>query len=216
MALLTVAPTILTNDPDNYKALVEAYHSFTKRAHIDVSDGTLSESLTIPAEAVWWPKDWTTDVHLMSAQPSVHVPALLKLMPSLVILHSEATEDLAPIFAHLQKNGIKVGIAIMPPVYPGLVRKLIELADHILIFSGNLGENDGTADLLQLEKVRIIKKIKPAIEIGWDGGVKLENIRTIAQAGVNIINAGSAIATSPNPAKAYADLVAEAEQLGAI
>ena len=216
MALLVIAPTILVDDVGKYKVLIETYHTFTKRAQVDISDGSLVPSLTIPDTAVWWPKGWITDIHLIIAQPSSHVPTLLKLKPHLVILHPEAKEDLIPIFGALQKNGVKAGVAIMRNVFPGNIKPIIEAADHALIFSGNLGQNGGTAELMQLEKVRIIKKIKPAIEVGWDGGANLKNIRTIAQAGINVINVGSAILGSQDPAKMYADLVAEAEKPGVL
>ena len=217
MALLVIAPTITIDDPNKYKSLIEAYHPFTKRAQIDISDGSLlGSAISIPVTAAWWPKGWVVDIHMMTAQPSVHIPTLLKLVPNLVILHPEAGEDLKPIFATLQENGIKAGIAIMKNIYPGIVKDLIEAADHAMIFSGNLGQTGGTADLLQLEKVRIIKKIKPTIEIGWDGGANIKNIRTIAQAGASVINVGSAIFDSPDPAKAYTDLVAESEKQGVL
>jgi len=216
MALVVVAPTILTDDPARYKLLIETYHPFTKRAQVDISDGSLAPSITVSETAIWWPKGWIIDIHMIVAQPSSHVPALLKLMPNLVVLHPEATEDLLPIFSSLKKNGVKVGVAIMKGVYPGDIKEIIEAADHAMIFSGALGQTGGTAELLLLEKVRLIKKFKPAIEIGWDGGANLKNIRTIAQAGINIINVGGAIIGSQDPAKAYAELVAEAEKTGVV
>jgi len=215
MPALIIAPTITVNDPVKYKLIIETYHSFTKRAQVDVSDGSLpGADITVPTTAIWWPKGWAIDIHMMLSQPSSHVPTLLKLMPNLVVLHPEAQEDLLPIFAALQKNGIKAGVAVAKNIYPGHIQNIVEAADHAMIFSGNLGQTGGTADLLQLEKVRILKKIKPAIEIGWDGGANIKNIRTIAQAGVNVINVGSAIIGAGDPAKMYADLVAEAEKPG--
>jgi ribulose-phosphate 3-epimerase len=217
MALLVIAPTITTGDSNKYKLIVETYHPFAKRVQVDVSDGSLPlAAVTIPDTAVWWPKGWIIDMHMMVAKPSTHIPALLKLVPSLVIFHPEAEEDLKPIFATLKENNIKVGIAIVKSVYPGAIQDIIETVDHVMLFSGNLGQTGGTADLLQLEKVRIIKKIKPTVEIGWDGGANIRNVRTIAQAGVNVINVGSAIVDSPDPAKMYANLVAEAEKQGVI
>ena len=217
MAQLIIAPTITVTDPNRYKTLIEAYHPFTKRAQVDISDGTLEgAALTIPETAVWWPKGWTIDLHMMVARPSEHIPTIMKLMPNLVIFHVEAEEDLAPIITGLQKSNIRTGIAIMKPTYPGTIKHLIEISDHAMVFSGTLGQNGGNADLLQLEKIRIIKRIKPNIETGWDGGVNLKNIRTIAQAGVNVINVGGALATAPDPAKMYAALSAEAEKQGVV
>lgn len=62
-------------------------------------------------------------------------------------------------------------MAILPTTYPGLVKKYLEVADHALIFAGNLGQQAAKADILQAEKAsKIIRSIKPDIEIGWDGG----------------------------------------------
>ena len=216
MALIVIAPTILTNDSNRYKQLVELYHPFAKRVQIDISDGSLSAAKTVSETTIWWPKDWTVDVHMMVAQPSAHVDTLVKLKPHLVIFHAEVQEDLGPTFEKLKQNGIKVGVAIMKPTFPGSISSLIEASDHVMIFSGNLGETGGTADLLQLEKVRIVRRIKKDIEMGWDGGANMNNVRTIAQAGVTIINVGSAIVDAEDPAKMYGALMAEAEKQGVL
>ncbi len=211
MPITTIAPTILSKDSAEYKAVIKKYYGFAKRVHIDVSDGSLTSATTVPLSAVWWPKGWTTDIHLMSAEPSKHVDTILKLRPNLVIFHAEAKEDLKPIFKTLQDNGIKAGVAIVKGIYPGNIRGILEAADHALIFSGNLGQYGGTADLLLLEKVALIQNIKRSIEIGWDGGANKDNIHILAHGGVNVINCGSAISKADDPAKAYNDLDALTE-----
>ena len=212
MALITITPTILTDDPNRYKQLVELYHPFTRRAQIDISDGTFSPTKTIPLNSAWWPKGWTVDIHMMVAKPSEYVDTLLKLKPHLAIFHSEVEEDLTPTFEILQQNDILAGVAIMKSTFPGSLREYLMMADHALIFSGELGQNGGTADLLLLEKARIIRSINKEIELGWDGGANISNVRTIAQAGVTTINVGGALATSDDPAKTFASLQAEAEK----
>jgi ribulose-phosphate 3-epimerase len=183
-----------------------------RRAHIDISDGTLSSSATINETAVWWPKGWTVDIHMMTAQPSVHVENLIKLHPNLVILHAEAREDLLPIFDTLKKNGMRVGVAIVKSVYPGSIKPILAAADHAMIFSGKLGEYGGEADLLLAEKAELINDLHHGIEIGWDGGANLENIRTLSLAGIQVINVGSAIAKAADPADMFAKLNAETEK----
>lgn len=214
MALITITPTILTDDPNRYKQLVELYHPFTRRAQIDISDGTFSPTKTIPLSTAWWPKGWMVDIHMMVAQPSQYVETLMKLKPHLVIFHSEVAEDLMPTFETLQQNDILVGVAIMKSTFPGSIKEYLSIADHALIFSGELGQNGGTADLLLLEKARIIRHINKDIELGWDGGANVSNVRTIAQAGVTTINVGGALATSDDPAKMFATLQTEAEKQG--
>jgi pentose-5-phosphate-3-epimerase len=79
-------------------------------------------------------------------------------------------------------------------------------------FSGKLGEYGGEADLLLAEKAELINDLHHGIEIGWDGGANLENIRTLSLAGIQVINVGSAIAKAADPADMFAKLNAETEK----
>jgi len=99
---------------------------------------------------------------------------------------------------------------------PASIAEAVKLADHIMIFSGDLGKHGGVASMMQLEKVRLIKKINPRAEIGWDGGVNIENAYTLTQGGVDVLNAGGAIANANNPAEVYQTLVREINKHGVI
>ena len=212
MAISIVTPTVLTQNPTEFKEIIQKYNAFAKRIHIDISDGTLTPNLTINETACWWPKGWEVDIHMMTANPSAHLANLIKLHPNLVIFHAEAKENLIPIFDTLKQNGMKVGVAIVKNVYPPSIKAILEAADHAMIFSGDLGKYGGTADPLLLEKVPLIQEIHSGIEIGWDGGANLETIRTIAHGGVNVINVGSAISKATDPQQMYNSLVAETEK----
>jgi ribulose-phosphate 3-epimerase len=206
MAITTIAPTILTSNPTEYKELIQKYYPFARRVHIDISDGTLSSNTTVSESAVWWPKGWEVDIHMMSLNPSQHIDGLIKIHPDLVIFHAEANDDLLPLFDRLKQNGIKTGVAIIKNVYPGNIKPLLNAADYALIFSGTLGQYGGEADLLLLEKVALIREIHKNIEIGWDGGANLDNTHIITHAGVDVINVGSAISRAPDPAMAFTNL----------
>jgi ribulose-phosphate 3-epimerase len=93
---------------------------------------------------------------------------------------------------------------------------MIKAADHILIFSGDLGHYGGTASLMQLEKIRLVKAINPNAEIGWDGGANIDNAFTLAQGGVDVLNVGGAIGNAEDPASVYATLVREINKQGVI
>ena len=212
MAIAIVAPTILTKNPTEFKEKVQQFSAFTKRAHIDISDGTLTPQTTLSETACWWPKGWRVDIHMMTANPAAHVDNIIKLHPDLVIFHAEAKDNLLPIFETLKQNGLKVGVAIIKSVYPPSIKAILEAADHALIFSGTLGQYGGTADPLLLEKIPLIEEIHPGIEIGWDGGANLENVRTLVHGGVTVVNVGSAISNSPEPQKVYEAMMAETEK----
>lgn len=209
-----IAPTLLTSDANEFTKLIGLYPTFAKRMQIDVVDGSFVATTTIPESAITaLPTAIPIDFHMMVARPSEHLPHILRLKPNLCIFHAEATEDLLPVFAQLKQAGIKAGVALLQRTYPGSVEQYIKAADHVLIFAGNLGKNGGDADLLQVEKVKLIREINPEVEIGWDGGVKLENLRTLAHSDINILNVGSAMKTE-DPKATYEELMQEREARG--
>ena len=67
---------------------------------------------------------------------------------------------------------------------------------------------------MQMEKIPLVRNMKPELEIGWDGGANVTNVRALAHADLDVINVGSAISTSPNPAETFQELVAEIDKNG--
>ena len=96
------------------------------------------------------------------------------------------------------------------------MQSYIAAADHVLVFCGDLGHYGGKADLMQLEKVRLIRAIRTDLEIGWDGGAALENVFSLSQGGVGVINAGGAINKAGSPTEMYNKMVAEVNKHGVI
>lgn len=213
---VSIVPAILSDNRQTYRNLVETINIFTRRVQIDISDGEFAPANTIDITSAWWPKNWQTDLHLMAVRPSEHLPTILKLRPSLCILHAEANENLLPVFETIKQADMRIGIALLRSTYPGNIQQYIDVVDHVLIFAGELGHQGGRANLMQMEKIPLIRNMKPEVEIGWDGGANLSNIRTLSHADLDVINVGSAISTSPNPAQTYQDLVAEIDKNGVV
>lgn len=212
----TVAPTILMGTPEEYKAYVERLQTVAQRVHIDLSDGEFAPIATVNESQLWWPKEWQADIHAMVSRPAEHVQALIGMKPNLIIFHVETGVNLVPIMQQIKQAGIKAGVGLLKTTVPSTVSDPIKNADHVMIFSGDLGHYGGTASLMQLEKVRMVKAINPNVEIGWDGGVNVENAYTLTQGGVDVLNVGGAIANTDDPAAAYAALVKETRRRGVI
>lgn len=211
-----IVPTIMTETVDQFRAESEKVGAFARRVHIDISDGEFAPTFLLSENQIYWPQGWEVDIHAMVARPSEHIAKLIQLKPSLVIFHAETQEDIRVHFAALKQAGIKTGVALLKTTVPSTVEQIIKEADHVMIFSGDLGHHGGTASLMQLEKIRLVKKIKPDVEIGWDGGVTLENAYTLTQGGVDVLNVGGAIANSPTPTDTYNELVKEINKHGVI
>ena len=217
--MITVAPTILVPDVNTFAVQANLFTSFAKRVQLDIVDGSFAPIRTVSLREIKQlpnSSDCAWDLHMMVSTPSNHLVDIIRLHPSLCIFPAEVDEKLQPLFDELQANGIKTGIALLKATFPGNLTSLIKTVDHVIIFAGTLGKQGGIADLIQTEKVPIIQSINPSVEIGWDGGANLKNIRTIANSGVKVINVGSAIAQSSDPLEAFKALNAESERPGVL
>lgn len=211
-----IAPAILAENSEIYKQQIDSVRNFAERIHIDISDGDFAPSFTVNPVDLWWPEGWIVDIHAMVQRPEEHLATLIQLKPNLVIFHAEAQGDLPAVLATLKQYNIKAGIALLRSTVPKSVTPLIEQADHVMIFTGELGSFGGTASLMQLEKVRLVKRINPNVEIGWDGGVNIDNAYTLTQGGANVLNVGGSIQRASEPGVAYQQLVAEINKKGVL
>ncbi len=214
--MATIVPTITTADINEFNANLENFKTFTKRVQIDMSDGTFTPTQMVPLANMTLPPDLKIDLHMMTAKPSQYLQNILALKPSMVIMHAEVDDDLPGVIQQLRAANIRVGIALLKGTFPRRVQALINSVDHVMIFAGTLGAQGGAIDMLQIEKIPLIKAIKPDLEIGWDGGANLSNVRALAHAGVDIINVGSAISKAADRAAMYESLVAECEKKGVL
>lgn len=210
MSRAVICPTITAVDSREYNAQMNRISSFAKRIHIDVADGQLAPRKLIDLDQLWWPGNITVDIHIMYQQPFTYTELLIVQHPELVIVHAEADGDFLGFSARMHKHGIEVGVALLPQTKVDTIMSALGDIDHVLIFSGNLGFQGGSqADFSLLKKVRALKALKPALEIGWDGGVDDQNARTLIDGGVEVLNVGGYIQQAANAAEAYAKLEAQ-------
>lgn len=211
-----IAPSVTVETAEQFQATLERIQPFAQRVHIDISDGEFAPVFLLPIGQLSWPPQWQVDIHAMVARPGDVLQALIAKKPNLIIFHAEVTGDRVAIINQIKQAGIKAGVALLKTTVPADIAEVIRAVDHVMIFSGDLGKYGGTASLMQLEKVRLIKAINPNVEIGWDGGVTLENAYTLTQGGVDVLNTGSALANTDNPAGTYEALVKEINKHGVI
>jgi ribulose-phosphate 3-epimerase len=214
--MAVIVPTIMVETLEQFQEASERIAPFARRLHIDISDGEFAPTFLLPADQMYWPSEWEIDIHAMVARPSEQLQQLISMKPSLIIIHSEVDEDINQLIAQIKQAGIKAGLALLKPTVPETIADAIKAADHVMIFSGELGKFGGTASMMQLEKVRLVKAINPRAEIGWDGGVNIENAYTLTQGGVDVLNSGGLFANAANPAETYQTMVREINKHGVI
>lgn len=201
-----ICPTITAYDPHEYRAQIEQIEGFAERIHIDLMDGEFAPKASPGLDQVWWPDNLVADIHLMYKRPAEHIEQLVKLKPSLVVIHEEADVDHVRFAEELQEHGIKVGLAILQETAADDVLPILKNFDHTLVFSGHLGFHGGETDLTLLDKVRSIRQAFPKIEISWDGGINTDNAKQLVKGGVDVLNTGGFIQKAPDPQAAYATL----------
>lgn len=203
----TVCPTITASDFETYQEQMHRLVCFAVRIHIDIADATLTPNSLLPIDQVWWPGGVRADIHIMNRFPLEHIEAMVALGPQMVILHAEAEGNFNTFARVMHRHGIEVGVALLQETSVEVIVPALPVIDHVLIFSGTLGSFGGTADLKLLEKVKELKRLKPQVEIGWDGGINDGNVRQLVKGGVEVLNVGGFIQKADDPEAAYATLV---------
>jgi ribulose-phosphate 3-epimerase len=207
--MTTICPTITAQEAHGYRGQVERIEPFAVRWHIDIADGEFAPVRLIDLDKLWWPGNVQVDLHVMYKRPMEHLELFIVQHPRLIIVHAECEGDFETWSKTLRRHGIEVGVALLPDTPVSLIAGALDMIDHVLVFSGNLGHQGGsTADLTLLHKVQELRNLKTTLEIGWDGGVNDTNAAEIAAAGVDVLNVGGFIHTAHNPEAAYATLEA--------
>jgi ribulose-phosphate 3-epimerase len=204
-----ITPAILAENAAQYKEQVDRITGFAERVHIDISDGEFAPTLTVSIPELWAPEGWMVDIHAMVDKLDEYIPKLIALRPNMIIVHAEAKGDVQTTLTQIRQAGINAGLALLRSTVPRTVEEMIKLADHVMIFSGELGKFGGNASLMQLEKIRLIKSINPGVEIGWDGGVSIDNAYSLVQGGVNVLNVGGVIQKASDPHAIFSKLQQE-------
>lgn len=209
-----ICPTITATNEKEYREQVERVTHFAHRIHIDLSDGVFAPNKLVKPEEAWWPVGFNADLHVMYRQPAAVVKTLVEHKPNLIIVHAEADGDFERLAKYCKAHNVRVGVALLQKTHPDTIVPALHLIDHVLIFSGDLGYHGGHANMRLLGKLKILRRHKPELEIGWDGGVNMQNASELIAGGVDVLNVGGHIQGSPDPARAFASLQRIADETG--
>lgn len=206
--MVEVCPAIMpkTDDPDDFREMMVRLGSIAPRLQVDLMDGEFAPNRNTSPDEVWWTEGKIVDIHLMYLYPEEAVRVLLTKHPHMIILHAESQGDLQGLMNEIKEAGVSTGIAMLRTTPVEDAHELIEMADHVLLFGGELG-NNGVAELSSLDKIPSIRQIHPGVEVGWDGGANESNMALICGAGVDIVNVGGALRDAEDPQYTYERLL---------
>jgi ribulose-phosphate 3-epimerase len=180
--------------------------AFTDRVQVDIMDGRFVPSRSITAEDLARVKtSLSLEVHLMVSEPEEHVEAFFRAGAGRVVFHREATEAPSRTIAQARRLGLELGLALNPQTQLDEAKQLLGEVDFVLLLSVDPGFYGSPFHPEVLEKAKALRRLFRG-EIGMDGGLKVENIRQVKEAGVDYACVGSGIFRSPDPAAAYRGL----------
>ncbi|MEG1613550.1 MAG: ribulose-phosphate 3-epimerase [Clostridia bacterium] len=208
MIKIEVAPSILSAD---FGKMAEAVQNLelwqADLVHCDVMDGVFVPNLTFGMPMIKALRKYTKgilDVHLMIVKPERYIQQFISAGADIVTFHPDASDDVLGALNLIKSAGKKCGLVLNPDKPISLIEPYLDLIDVVIIMGVYAGFGGQKFILDTLDKIRDLKALigNRNIKIEMDGGATLENVKSIALAGTDIIVAGSAVFNAENPAEA--------------
>ncbi len=199
-----IAPSILSADFGNLTGEIRAVEEAgADLIHVDVMDGKFVPNLTLGPPVIASIRETTElpfDVHLMIETPGRYIGEYADAGSDFITVHVEAERHLHRTVHAIKERGVKAGVSLNPATPLDQIEEIIADIDLLLIMSVNPGFGGQTfieQTLRKIERARaLIDREAPQVLLEVDGGVTLENIATIREAGADIFVAGSSILRS--------------------
>lgn len=199
--MVKIAPSILSAD---FSKLGEDIKRIDKGGadfiHIDVMDGSFVPNISFGMPVMKSIRNTTDkifDVHLMIDNPGNYIDSFIEAGADLITVHYEADRHIDRTINYIKSKGKMAAVALNPgtPVY--VLKDIIGILDMVLIMSVNPGFGGQKFIPYSLEKIREVKEmsreVNPNLMIQVDGGIGKDNVKSVIEAGANVIVAGSAV-----------------------
>lgn len=204
--MVEVSTSVLSVEKEkSIKTFYDLEVAKTDYFHIDVMDGEFVKNNTIElmqeyASQLKQISNVPLDVHLMVSDVKPFINAYLPYEPNTITFHIEACKDkeeVLELINFIKENNSKVGISIKPNTEVEEIYEYLPFIHNVLVMTVEPGYGGQKLIPETIEKVRSLKQYAEdnnmEIDIEVDGGINLENVDTLKEAGANIIVAGTAI-----------------------
>jgi ribulose-phosphate 3-epimerase len=204
---IDIAPSILSADFSRLGQEIEAVtRGGATLLHVDVMDGHFVPNLTVGlpvVKSLAAATDLPIDAHLMISEPGRYAQEFVVAGAKMVSVHVEADAHLHRTLASIKAAGAQAGVVLNPATPIESLSEALAFADYVLVMSVNPGFGGQKFIATSVDKVRRLRRmidergLDTRIEI--DGGIDINNIAAVVDAGAEIIVAGSAIVGAADP-----------------
>ncbi len=207
---MIVSPSLLSADFGYLaKELEMLDKSEAEYLHIDVMDGVFVPNISFAfpvMKCIDRLSDKILDVHLMIVEPHKYIDEVKKCGGDIMTVHYEACTHIHRTIQQIKDAGMKAGVALNPGTPVCLLSEIIADLDMVCIMSVNPGYSgqefiENAVNKVREAKELIVKKGSKAL-IQVDGGINVETGKLVADAGADIVVAGSYVFSSPDPIEA--------------
>lgn len=205
--MIELAPSILSAD---FARLAEQVRSVTEGGasvvHVDVMDGHFVPNITIGPPVVKSLRkatDLPLDCHLMIENPDQYIADFASAGASWISVHQEATVHLNRTLQHIRDHQVLAGVVINPATPVETLTEVLDMVDYVLVMSVNPGFGGqkfipgALHKIKRLAELRRQRRLNYRIEV--DGGVDLNTVCDVVQAGAEIVVAGNAVFGKGDP-----------------